>query len=204
MRECGLPFKTVSTLANKHAGQSAWIFGKGPGLDLFDQSDAGTLRICINESLFRVDSPSYFFAHDEVPIERVSKRWPLGCLAILEPARGAFAASCGIPEDDIWVYQKVDLAGGPGHIVDRRSPVLVGKTGTVHSAIDFCRLVGANEVVLVGFEGRGGYASSLGLDVPIGGGRHDIIRHDSEKLLQTLGLKYRFLEFDNECKNRIP
>ena len=35
----------------QHDGQTAWIFGKGPGIDRFPMESAGPLRICINESV---------------------------------------------------------------------------------------------------------------------------------------------------------
>jgi len=64
--------RTIAELLNCHAGDAAWIFGKGPSLDGFDFATAGRLRICTNESLVVVPEPTYFFAHDGVPIQRVA------------------------------------------------------------------------------------------------------------------------------------
>ena len=55
----------IDALLNRHIGETAWLFGKGPSLDQFEIRLAGPLRICINESLGRVLQLSYFFAHDE-------------------------------------------------------------------------------------------------------------------------------------------
>ena len=99
-------FSEVSLLAGKHSGETAFLFGKGPGLEAIDTADCGPLRICINESLLRVERPTYFFAHDEEPIKRVTPFWPDGCKAILEPRRAHLANCLGIPNDEIYSYQK--------------------------------------------------------------------------------------------------
>jgi hypothetical protein len=98
--------QTIGELLRSHPGAEAWIFGKGPSLDSFDVTQAGPLRICINESLTVVPSPMYFFAHDEVPIRRVADRWPDGCRAILQSERAVYGSSCGIPVGSIWTYAK--------------------------------------------------------------------------------------------------
>jgi len=187
--------QTITELLDVHKGEEAWIFGKGPSLDRFDFALAGALRICINESLAIVDSPTYFFAHDEGPIERVASNWPHRCRAILQPVRGDWAVRCGIPMSDVFTYEKrdrdVEVLDWPAAKIAQRAR-LIGLTGTVHSALHFCRLIGVSSVVFVGMDGRGGYARCVGLSAPVGGGRHDAIRRDSIMIAERLKLTYRF------------
>ena len=166
---------------------------------------AGPLRICINESCCLVDNPTFFFAHDEIPIKRVAENWNPGCRAILEPDRARFAVSCGIPVQRVHSYIKRTMnefhsVNDAHEIVETNS--LIGMTGTVHSAIHFCRLIGVGSVKMVGFEGIGGYASQL--NVPVGGGRHTLIRSDSIELLNLLDLEFEFLNFGLAVEAGIP
>jgi hypothetical protein len=74
-----------------------------------------------------------------------------------------------------------------------RNGILLGMTGTVHSALHFCRLIGACSVVLVGMDGKGGYAKCLGIDLPRHGGRHGIIiRKDTIRIAERMNLDIRF------------
>jgi hypothetical protein len=187
--------RSLESLLLRHERQQAWIFGKGPGLDRFDMSTAGQLRICINESIVKVPKPTYFFAHDELPIERVASNWPLSCRAILEESRAKLAARCGIPEELIFVYTKCEgdwsvLQWSAAQIAKHN--VLLGLTGTVHSAVHFCRLIGVTDLEFVGMDGKGGYAASIGLAPPLGGGRHDLIRRHTQKMVMQLGFDARF------------
>lgn len=188
--------QTIGELLNKHIDEEAWIFGKGPSLDGFDFDRAGSLRICINESLLVVPRPTYFFAHDEVPIQRVSTKWPYGCHAILEPRRGEWAVTCGVPLDSVHIYEKKQ---GELSVLDRSAEriakvgELLGLTGTIHSALHFCQLIGAASIALVGMDGSGGYARCIGFPPPVGGGQHDRIRRDSIKVAERLGLPMRFV-----------
>ena len=121
--------------------------------------------------------------------------WNKDCIAILEPERAQFARGCGIPQNRIFAYTKrtpefFESLTNVQEVVDSNS--LVGMTGTVHSAIHFCKLIGVRSIKLVGFEGSGGYASRL--NVPEGGGRHELIRNDSIQLMKWLDLDFEFLD----------
>ena len=185
--------KKVGELLLRHRGETAWLFGKGPSLDTFDMARAGSLRVCINESALCVPAPSYFFAHDEAPIQRVAAERSSPCTAILETSRARFAEKCGWGKENIFVYEKrrldQKLLSMPPQAL-AATHALYGNSGTVHSAIHFCHLVGVVEVVMVGFDGGGGYASCL--ELPSGGAEHERIRRDSETLLRELELPYRF------------
>ena len=187
--------RTIAELLNKHQGEEAWIFGKGPSLDSFDFRSAGPLRICINESLLHVPDPTYFFAHDEIPIQNVASRWLAACSAILQPVRGQWAQKCGIPAETIYAYEKrdreLDILNWSAEQIARKGSLL-GLTGTVHSALHFCRLIGTPSIVFVGMDGGLGYARCTGQATPLGGGQHDLIRRDSINIAGRLGLQFRF------------
>lgn len=192
-----MTFKTIGELAYKHRGETAWLFGKGPSLDHFDLSQAGPLRICINESALIVDDPTFFFAHDETPIKNVSGEFSHDCVAVLEISRARLAEKLGIPKNNIYLYQKepilfFDSLASINEIAASSS--LVGANGTAHSAIHFCKLIGVKCVKLIGFEGEGPYAPSLNMEVPLGGGRHAQIRSESICLLEMAGLEFEFLD----------
>ena len=184
----------LSSFYRRHASEVAWIFGKGPSLDTFDQASAGSLRICINESVLHVDSPTYFFAHDEVPIKRIAAKFPNSCTAVLEHCRSIFAQQCGLAESQICTYHKLqqNVPTEADLLIDSNSDSLIGVSSTVHSALHFCKLIGASKVVLVGFDGTGGYANCLGLDLPVGGGQHERIKKDTVRLIELLGLESEF------------
>jgi len=186
--------ETIRHFLGIHKKETAWIFGKGPGIDRFDMSKAGSLRICINESTLVVHEPRYFFAHDEKPILRVSKKWNPSCVAILQPIRGKYAVRCGIPEDciytyDIWARDPKALTLSPEVIANKAH--LYAKHGTVTSALHFCYMAGVTRVNLVGFEGKGGYAPSLGLRDD--GGHHDEIHEEMVHMMNCLKMDYSFL-----------
>ena len=183
----------VGQLMMRHEGETAFVFGKGPSLDHFDIDQAGPLRICINESIRSVPRSAYFFAHDELPIRRAAECWQSGCRAILQLPRAELACDCGIADESIYVYDKRQ---GEGHSTTLTAEqmaarnCLYGNSGTVHSALHFCRLIGASRVELIGFDGAGGYAKCLGL--PAGGAQHERIRRDSVNLLEILQIPFEF------------
>ncbi len=64
----------------------------------------------------------------------------------------------------IYAYEKrlIDDSlrdASPEVIAARNS--LYGNSGTVHSAIHFCRLIGVSRITMVGFDGAGGYANCI-------------------------------------------
>ena len=183
----------IDALLDRHAGEPAWVFGKGPSLDDFAMDEAGPLRLCVNESLLCVPQPRYFFAHDELPVQRAAATWPSGCAAILQEVRGELALRCGVPEQAVYAYDKrpgetgvLELAAA--ELAERRC--LFGNSGTLHSALHFCCLIGVSEITLVGCDGGGGYAECLQL--PPGGAQHERIRRDAVDLMERLGMPYRF------------
>lgn len=53
---------SISDYKNKHQGEEAWLFAKGVGLDEFDFSEAGPLRMTINHACHTVPDTTYCFS----------------------------------------------------------------------------------------------------------------------------------------------
>jgi hypothetical protein len=85
-------------LINKHKGEDAWLFGKGPSLDSFCMDDAGSLRATVNHACYVVPSPVYCFSFF---IDRQEICPPEGC----EYITGEGMALC----NDIGEYKAGDL-----------------------------------------------------------------------------------------------
>ena len=190
--------QTIAELLGKHPHEEAWIFGKGPSLDRFDFATAGPLRICINESVLTVPGATYFFAHDELPIQRAAAAWPMRLSCHLAAGSSQLRGNKRhsgrlrfLPTQNVSVNLEL-LDWSPEKIAQKSS--LLGLTGTVHSAIHFCRLIGVSSVVFVGMDGTGGYAQCIGTPPPPGGGQHDVIRRDSITIAKRLGLAFRFAD----------
>lgn len=60
------PHTQLSDFLHRHRGESAWVFGKGPSLDKFDYSQAGPLRIGINDLVGVVPGCLYGVSGDAV------------------------------------------------------------------------------------------------------------------------------------------
>ena len=189
---------SICEMAGIHSGQEAWVFGKGPSLDRFDMNQAGSLRVCINEILFYIPGPRYFFAHDQIGVQRVTEEaWPADCIAVLEDHFARYAVERGLPSSSIRAYTKRQgdlgaLNETPEQMASNRG--LYGQSGTVHSALHFCYFVGVSKVTLVGFDGGNDYAKCYthGVLDPNTPHHFDIIRRDTITMLERLGVPYVF------------
>jgi len=56
-----LNFQWFSNLKGIHQGEEAWLFGKGPSFDNFNEEDATGIKATINEALYFIDSVDYAF-----------------------------------------------------------------------------------------------------------------------------------------------
>ena len=186
--------KSIGALLGCTDAKTAWVFGKGPSLDGFDMDRAGPLRICINEAISVVPCASFFFAHDEVPIQRAAEIWDAECKAVLQPKRAEHAIRCGIPRESIFTYEKKrgdqSVLQWPSDEIAKQSS-LYGQSGTVHSAIHFCKLLGVISVFMIGFDGGGGYAKCL--ELKSGGSHHSKIREDSISMFEVLEIEFDFI-----------
>lgn len=180
---------SLSSLLNCHKGETAWVFGKGPSFDSYDDSKVGSLRLCINHTVLFVRNPMYFFAGDSGIVKEISV--PLGCKAVLEPAKAVLARLKGCR--DIVVFNKGQderrlLFYSAEEIASFGK--LFGKYGTVHMCLHFCKLIGASFVELIGIDGGSGYTKK------VKGYNQDytLSRDYCVEMLELLGLQYHFAE----------
>ena len=167
------PYRQLADFKNAHPGKWAYVFGKGPSLDLFDAPPNGDVRICINESCLVVDSPDYAFTHHHDIAEKMA-----GSAAILFLHRTNTPVPESIDRTRVVVYEKAQcgLENSPNRrltdlamrVLSRTRDqiasggVLYGTSGTVHSALHFAWLCGIVGVRLVGFDPQvRGYAESV-------------------------------------------
>lgn len=141
---------------NLFEGKTAWIFGKGPSLELINYLNVppDVVKIGINESC-RLVPCNYIFAHDEITLPHI---WDASGIFILE-----YRFKELIPIEQlsrVIFYNKYqddldgsfeNLIGWPTDIM-RDNEMLVGYQGTVHSAIHFCHYTGIKNIVLLGFD----------------------------------------------------
>lgn len=142
---------------NKHAGQIAWLFGKGPSLSTFNFSDAGKLRFAINDVIAHVPDCHYGFANDGVA------RWkdvykhgqtlfqPIRAMGEFDSRNGAIAANVvtydDIHDDEILLKSRAIMA-----------QKLSIRRGTLGSALQIMHVMGIKAVHLVGFDGGNSHA----------------------------------------------
>ena len=147
----------LAAWANRYPAGEAWIFGKGPSIDVFDFARAGHPRLALNAAAWVVPQCDFAFAHDP---REVAEPFPAGCAAVIEPkfAQQYEDAEVIVPytkrDNALWL-----LALARPDIV--RLGCLFGHSGTVHSALHFAWLLGCTRAVLVGFDCDGGHARAV-------------------------------------------
>ena len=95
-------------LSEKHKGEQAWLFGKGPSLDAFCMDDAGALRATVNHACLVVPDASYCFSHFE---DRQDIDTPDGCLLITGESDNIGSNISEYEEGDLFMkYSSAELA----------------------------------------------------------------------------------------------
>lgn len=213
---------SLEQFVGKHAGQPAYVIGKGPTLDLFLESPEGSLLICVNEAALVVSSPTYFFAHDAVHVanvanplvhihengdlqrlSHVSLEYPHGCVAILREEHRELGIIEGIPATSVYTYRKAQekkalLTLGPEKLAETGE--LYGESCTTQSALHFAKLCGCSEVVMVGIDGGFEYAKCLGGMGLVKGAWYDKNRGDTCRILELMGMPFRFWREPDEVE----
>lgn len=141
-----------------HAGETAWVFGKGASLDRFDFSEAGALRCAINDVAAAVPDVVYGFANDD------TNDWndvyaPLQSFVLFQPFRTALRASVppcervcfdDHPEDTHPVRRSAESLSVDG---------LTRGPGTLSSVVQILHLMGVSRIVCVGIDGNQTHAT---------------------------------------------
>ena len=143
---------------NRHAGETAWLFGKGPSLSTFDFKTAGPLRVAINDVIAHIPDCKYGFSNDGV------LRWrdvyqqgqilfqPARCLGEFDSTNpGAVACEVVTYAD---THDDARLAMGQRAIAEL--PTI--RRGTLGSALQILHVMGVRAVHLVGIDGGGTHA----------------------------------------------
>jgi hypothetical protein len=195
---------TLADFINRHAGQTAWLFGKGPSLSDFDFKTAGPLRVAINDVIAHVPACVYGFANDGVA------RWaelykpgqilfqPLRCLGEYDSTAPGAVACEVVTYDD--TCNDVRLCLPPDELAQQ----LTIRKGTLGSALQILHIMGVREVYMVGIDGGGTHAPGYEWRTRL---RHDhagdynSIRSAAITAAELMGIK---LTFHNTPKDMQP
>ena len=146
----------LRSFLNRHAGETAWLFGKGPSLSTFDFSTAGPLRVAINDVSAHVPNCLYCFSNDGV--ERWRDVYEPGQI-LFQPRRalGEFDSTSGLAcevviysdeyDDERLTLPREELAQS-----------LAIRRGTLGSALQILHIMGVREIHLVGIDGGKAHA----------------------------------------------
>ena len=146
---------------NRHAGETAWLFGKGPSLSTFDFKTAGPLRVAINDVIAHIPDCLYGFANDGVA------KWR----DVYHPHHTLFQPVRCMHEFDSRISGAVDC-----HVVtflddseDRRlalpraqlAEIIAIRRGTLGSALQILHVMGISTVHMVGIDGGCAHADGF-------------------------------------------
>jgi len=191
-----------------HAGETAWLFGKGPSLSTFDFKTAGKLRVAINDVIAHIPDCIYGFANDGVA------RWqdayspgqilfqPSRCLHEYDSTQpGAVRCEVVTYEDGTDDYR---LALPPAQLAER----LTIRRGTLGSALQILHIMGVRTVHLVGIDGGGRHAEGYEWKTRLRNDHakdYDSIRSSAIDAAFIMGIKLKFHNQDHtmETNGRV-
>jgi len=146
---------------NIHAGQTAWLFGKGPSLQNFDFKQAGKLRFAINDVIAHIPDCKYGFANDGVAKWRdVYQKGqilfqPLRAMSEFDSRKDGAVACDVVAYEDAFDDSRLLLSRE--EIADL--PTI--RRGTLGSALQILHVMGIRSVYLVGIDGGGTHADGF-------------------------------------------
>lgn len=151
--------RTLRDFVGLHRGETAWLFGKGPSLDRFDLSSAGSLRCAVNDVVRYVPGVKYCFANDGVlPWVDLYD----SAHVLFQPARTLDDASMANPSSfpcELVRFENVADTRIAGRTVDDLiARGLAMRHGTIGSAVQILHIMGVSKIVCVGIDGGGGHA----------------------------------------------
>jgi len=194
----------LSDYINLHAGETAWLFGKGQSFSQFDFKNAGKIRAAINDVIQYVPDCLYGFANDGVA------KWsdvykphhtlfqPLRCLHEYDSTKPE-AVNCKVvtfhddSEDRRLLSSREEMA-----------EVMAIRRGTLGSALQILHLMGIKTVHMVGFDGGGHHASGYEWRTRL---RHDHAKdYDAIKFAaidaaRIMGMTLKFHNQENDMTN---
>lgn len=199
----------LKNFLGKHAGETAWLFGKGPSLSTFDFKTAGKLRFAINDVIAHIPDCPYGFANDGVARWKDAYRpgqilfQPSRCLHEYDStADGAVACEVVTYQDtgdDLRLAWPREQLASDGLTIRR---------GTLGSALQILHIMGVRNVHMVGIDGGGRHAEGFEWKTRL---RHDhakdydAIRSAAIDAAFIMGIALRFHNQDHtmETNGRI-
>ena len=187
---------------NRHAGETAWLFGKGPSLNHFDIQTAGPVRAGINDVSAHVPNCLYCFANDGV--EAWADLYREG-QTLFQPERaiGYFkpfdAVACPVVTyEDAWEDSLMDLPR------EKLAECLAVRRGTLGSAIQVLHVMGISKIIAVGIDGGNVHASGHKWRTRLKLGHakeYDAIRDNAIRTAERLGIDLQFYQPDKPMSN---
>lgn len=186
---------TLPDFLNRHAGESAWLFGKGPSLSQFDFKTAGPLRAAINDVIAHVPNCKYGFSNDGIRAWRDVYRpgqilfQPTRCLHEYDSTEDG-AVLCDVVtypdshDDHRLFYTRENLACG-----------LSIRRGTLGSALQILHIMGVTTIHFVGIDGGRAHADGFAWRTELRsdhGNEYNAIRNEAIDSCVMMGIKAIF------------
>jgi len=151
----------LSHFINKHAGETAWLFGKGPSFATFDFTQAGPLRVAINDVIAHVPNCQYGFANDGVA------KWASVYQShhiLFQPVRCLHEFDSTLPQSVACEVVTFADDSDDYRLSNTRQDLarcLSIQRGTLCSALQILHVMGVHTVHLVGIDGGGQHAAGI-------------------------------------------
>ena len=138
---------------NRHAGETAWLFGKGPSLSTFDFKTAGPLRVAINDVAAHVPDCIYAFSNDGVRAWRDVYR---AGQVLFQPSRCLHEFDSTVPgavDCDVVTYEDTHDDRRLQLPREELAQLLTIRRGTLGSALQILHVMGVRSIHMVGIDG---------------------------------------------------
>lgn len=194
----------LSDFINRHAGQTAWLFGKGPSFSTFDFKTAGPIRAAINDVIAHVPDCLYGFANDGVA--RWAELYKKGQI-LFQPSRCLHeydSTADGAVACDVVTFADDSEDRRLTHPREIFAEKLSIRRGTLGSALQILHIMGIRTVHLVGIDGGGQHAEGYKWRTRL---RHDhakdydAIRSAAIDAAHIMGITLKFHNQDNTMEN---
>jgi hypothetical protein len=197
----------LADFINRHAGETAWLFGKGPSLSTFDFKTAGPLRVAINDVIAHVPNCRYGFANDGVAKWRDVYQpgqtlfQPVRCMGEYDSRNGGVAC-------EVVTYADTHDDARLSLTREQIAEIPTIRRGTLGSALQILHVMGVRSVYMVGIDGGGTHADGFEWRTRL---RHDhakdynAIRNAAIDAAFIMGIALRFHNHDHtmETNGRI-
>jgi len=185
---------------NLYAGQTAWLFGKGPSLTNFDFKQAGKLRFAINDVIAHIPDCKYGFANDGVAKWRdVYQKGQI----LFQPLRAMSefdSRKDGAVDCDVVTYE--DKQDDARLLLSREEiaelPAI--RRGTLGSALQIMHVMGIRSIYMVGFDGGGTHADGYAWRTRLRNDHardYNAIRNAAIDAAELMGITLHFHNQDN-------